>query len=249
MTVFAGLTRRLLDGVPFHQHRYAVALDGELCRPPRWLDLGAGTRIHDGWLPPSPEDLVGKARFVVGCDLDRGHLQKNKSLTAAIVADGECLPFADGVFDLVSANMVLEHLGNPSAVFREVGRVLAPGGAFVFVTPNRRHPAVFLMSTVLSPDLRRRVAHWADPTQLPEHIFPTFYRANTVSAIVRLARNVGFFPARLEPFSSLPMYHGVDLGQFAEAVWIRLTRMQPFRPFSSNLLGLLRKPARALCSG
>jgi SAM-dependent methyltransferase len=185
---------------------------------------------------------------VVGCDLDRGHLRKNPSLAAALAADGERLPFADGVFDLVSANMVLEHLGNPSAVFREVGRVLAPGGAFIFVTPNRRHPAVFLMSAVLSPELRRRVAHWADPTQQPEHIFTTFYRANTASAIVRLSRNVGFLPVRLEPFSSLPMYHGASLGQLVEAAWIRLTRTRPFRSFSSNLIGLLRKPVLGLYS-
>ena len=99
------------------------------------------------------------------------------------------------------------------------------------------------MSTVLTPGLRRRVARWADPDQAPDHIFPTFYCANTVAAIVRLARESGLAPARLEAFSSTPMYRGFGLGQLAEAMWIRLARTPLFRPFSSNLIGLLRKTA------
>lgn len=47
------------------------------------------------------------------------------------------LPFADGSFDLVISNAVIEHLhGIHRQVFQEAYRVLAPDGRFVFTTPN-----------------------------------------------------------------------------------------------------------------
>ncbi len=47
------------------------------------------------------------------------------------------LPFADGSFDLVVCNAVLEHLHMiHGRVFAEAHRVLASGGSFVFTTPN-----------------------------------------------------------------------------------------------------------------
>jgi SAM-dependent methyltransferase len=47
-------------------------------------------------------------------------------------ADAEQLPFEPGLFDAVVANFVVHHLARPEAVFREVNRVLKPGGYFAF---------------------------------------------------------------------------------------------------------------------
>ncbi|MEX2605708.1 MAG: methyltransferase domain-containing protein [Kiritimatiellia bacterium] len=46
------------------------------------------------------------------------------------------LPFEDSSFDGVIATEVLEHLPNHSAIIAEVGRILKPGGVFIFTTPN-----------------------------------------------------------------------------------------------------------------
>ncbi len=49
----------------------------------------------------------------------------------------EPLPFADGSFDIVVCDAVIEHLhGIHKQLFQEVNRVLAPGGMSVFTTPN-----------------------------------------------------------------------------------------------------------------
>lgn len=47
----------------------------------------------------------------------------------------EKLPWPDASFDIVTAWCVLPHLENPFFAAREVGRVLRPGGLFIFTTP------------------------------------------------------------------------------------------------------------------
>jgi SAM-dependent methyltransferase len=48
-------------------------------------------------------------------------------------ADAAALPFASAAFDAVVACLVFEHVEAMDAAVTEVGRVLAPGGRFVFL--------------------------------------------------------------------------------------------------------------------
>ncbi len=84
------------------------------------------------------------------------------------VFDGvaERLPFPDGSFDVVRANSVVEHVTDAAATFREVYRVLRPGGVFWFLTASslcpiqneiRRFPA---FSWYPDP-LKQRIMNWA----------------------------------------------------------------------------------------
>lgn len=47
----------------------------------------------------------------------------------------EKMTFADGAFELVVTQDVFEHVLNPAPAFREIARVLKPGGAHVFTVP------------------------------------------------------------------------------------------------------------------
>ena len=49
------------------------------------------------------------------------------------------LPFADGVFDLVCALDIVEHVDNEDGAFSELSRVAAPGAAFLLSVPF--HPS------------------------------------------------------------------------------------------------------------
>lgn len=104
-------------------------------KPRRMLDLGTGT----GYVARSLRAVHRRAP-VVGVDAALPMLAAARarqgflSRQPLVCADALRLPFADGGFDLACANLLLPWIGNHTALFTEVRRVLAPGGAFVFST-------------------------------------------------------------------------------------------------------------------
>ncbi len=235
--------RRLVPDMEYHQHRYARALDGAVHEGARWLDIGAGTRLHGGWEGASQESLARRARLLIGCDFVVEHLRENPMLHGALAADAGKLPFADASFDVVSANMVLEHLDRPERVFAEVRRVLAPGGRFVFVTPNAAHPVVAAFNR-LPRATRSRLAARLEGRE-EEHVFHTHYLANSAPRVRALAAAVGLEPEVAESFPSFPMTLRKPLVLFAaEVAFIAVTR-GPLRRLASNLVGVLRRPLSA----
>ena len=55
------------------------------------------------------------------------------------VADAERLPYDDDTFDIVIGHAVLHHIPDLEQAFREILRVLKPGGRFVFAGEPTRH--------------------------------------------------------------------------------------------------------------
>jgi SAM-dependent methyltransferase len=51
-------------------------------------------------------------------------------------ADAYALPFPDAAFDVVNANALLQHLGEPVRALREFRRVLRPGGLAAVTDPD-----------------------------------------------------------------------------------------------------------------
>jgi malonyl-CoA O-methyltransferase len=96
------------------------------------IDLGAGT----GYFAQQLNPYYSSAR-VIGVDLAEGMLryaQKQKSPLSLVCADAQYLPFASKTIDLVFSNLMLQWCPDIDQVFREVARILRPGGLFVFST-------------------------------------------------------------------------------------------------------------------
>ena len=113
-----------------------------------------------------------------------------------VAAPVDALPFADESFDLVTCSWVMEHLADPRRAFAQIARVLAPGGHWVFLTPNARNPLTFanrLMRGPLQARLVRRLYARAE-----SDTFPVLYRANTPARIEQLARQVGLRPVQIQ---------------------------------------------------
>ena len=64
----------------------------------------------------------------------------------------ERLTFADAAFDLVITSDVMEHVRLDGRAHREIRRVLAPGGAYVFTVPHHRDPTATVRVAIDEPD-------------------------------------------------------------------------------------------------
>lgn len=89
--------------------------------------------------------LPGKLRLkrLVGLGLNEKELKQNPNLTESVVQDlndEAKLPFEDNTFDAVINTVSVEYLTDPLAVFREVSRILQPGGWFIVTFSNRWFP-------------------------------------------------------------------------------------------------------------
>jgi len=71
----------------------------------------------------------------------------------AAQATAEALPFPDAAFDLVMAMDIIEHVDDDESVFREMARVLRPGGTLVLSSPL--HPDYWTIFDDVVGHLRR----------------------------------------------------------------------------------------------
>jgi malonyl-CoA O-methyltransferase len=116
----------------------------------RVLDLGCGTGRH-------ALRLAAAGASVTALDLSPGMLREARAKAGPLPIDFRLhdltrpLPFPDGVFDLAVSGLVLEHLEDLDGFFRELRRVLKPGGRAVV---SAMHPSMFLKGTQ---------AHFHDP--------------------------------------------------------------------------------------
>jgi SAM-dependent methyltransferase len=90
----------------------------------RVLDVGCGQK---------PYRAMFKTSEYIGVEIDSPENRKSKA--ADHFYDGKHLPFADGDFDTVLCNQVLEHVFEPDEFVDELHRVLKPGGALVLTAP------------------------------------------------------------------------------------------------------------------
>lgn len=209
-----------MDDRNYHQARYASALDRYITPGCRWVDLGAGTRLHGAWTGPSQKNLASRPSLLVGIDPDLDHLKRNPWLHE--YAPGT-IHYPAGSFDVATANMVLEHLEDPVTFFREVSRLLKPDGVFVAMTPYRYHPVV-LASLLVPRRLRQRFRDTGST------VYPTFYRANSRGALWRLAARVGLGVVQITPFqSTIPVLPGV------------LGKLEQWTGCDTNLLVVFRR--------
>lgn len=172
----------LREGIAHSPHQPATCLfravelghllaEDFLPRTGRMLDLGCG----DGWINSMLRRRFDADWATSGIDPDQrevelaGHAGVYRELK---VAFGDNLPFANGTFDVVFSNSVLEHIPQVEPVLSEAARVLKPGGAMIFTVPSSHFEDMLSFPTALGkfvsgarvrPDyidyMNRRLAH------------------------------------------------------------------------------------------
>jgi ubiquinone/menaquinone biosynthesis C-methylase UbiE len=115
-----------------------VCIEQSSSPQPRILEIGSGTAI-DSYILAEKHDVS-----VIGIDISRPSLEVARRVgqyfsrpITLVEGDGEHLPFADGSFDLIFSQGVVEHFRDPREMLKEQIRVLKPDGFLVINVPQR----------------------------------------------------------------------------------------------------------------
>jgi SAM-dependent methyltransferase len=167
----------------------------------------------------------------------------NRNIDAAARADLAALPFRDETFDIAISSHVAEHLTQPERVFRELSRVLKPGGRLLILTPNRWH-YVTVSSALMPHSFHVKFNQWRGVDA--HDIFPTVYKANTASRMRDLYAGAGMDIEALHQFETEPEYLAFSTPTYAAGVAFErvVNRFDALKHLRVNLLAVGRKRGR-----
>ena len=118
--------------------------------------------------------------------------------------------------------------------FFNIVHVHNPGGAFVFITPNKRHPLIGLNRLVgRAGTVQDRLVHWFYG-RVAADTYPAYYKANSPTEISRLAQGAGMDLIELRTIAD-PTYLA-----FRSALFHLLSKLESNLPASRaiHLVGL-----------
>jgi ubiquinone/menaquinone biosynthesis C-methylase UbiE len=231
----------IAPGLRSSQYVYAEALIAALRPGIRWLDLGCGHQFFPEWMPAEQELVAQRRGYTVGIDMDWVGLRRHPQLNDRVFGNLEQLPFASESFDLITANMVVEHLQDADAVLREVRRLLRPSGRFLFHTPNQR--GLMIRVAKLVPDAPKKKIIEILQDRPAEDVFPTHYKLNVPEKIYPAAEKAGLRVRKLElvntsaTLAMIPPLAVAELAYMRALDWARLNR------WKTNLIVELERPA------
>ncbi|MFQ5988604.1 MAG: methyltransferase domain-containing protein [Candidatus Methylomirabilales bacterium] len=161
------------------------------------VDLGCGAGM-DVFLAANE---VGRSGRVVGIDMTPPMLQRARINAASsdythvewLQADIERLPLGSGVADVVMSNCVINLAPDKAAVYREIYRVLKPGGRFAVADIVLEGPRALISQAVQAMPVCSCVA-----TALEENAYLEAIRAAGFESIAMVAER----PARAQPLNS-----------------------------------------------
>ena len=148
------------------------------------LDAGCGPGGSINHIASAPNAVA------VGLDPDEDALRANPNVSLRVVGSVHAMPFRDGAFDLITAQYVLEHVAEPQPSFKELGRVMRGGGAFVFTTTNASSylgAAIRLIPQGVQAFVKRTFLKMDEP-----EVYPVYMRCNSRNKLNRLLEAAGF---------------------------------------------------------
>jgi SAM-dependent methyltransferase len=205
----------------------------------RWLDAGCGRHSLPRWRAEDTARLARAGTTPFGCDADLVALHERHDEGPVCAAVLQALPFRDGSFDVVTSNMVFEHLDEPERSVAELARVTAPKGRILVHTVNGRHYLAWIARAT-----PHRFHEWAVSRlegRAAKDVYPTRYRANTVARLRELFERHHCRQVGGGEIPGLPL-HLRTPGLFSAAIGFgflerRLAQLRPFaKVLNPNLL-------------
>jgi SAM-dependent methyltransferase len=195
---------RFFPGEEDAEYGYHRAIRAHLDGPCRILNLGCGRNAD-------LDVFRAEGQEVWGVDFAR-HPELVEPDHFRLLAHDGTAPFPGGIFDLVTARWVLEHVTRPAPFLAEVRRLLRPGGHFVALTVNAGHYAALFsrLAELLPATLKRRLAHRLYG-RAAHDTFPAYYRLNTPARLRRQAAEAGLRLEALCGFANADYFRGTPL--------------------------------------
>ncbi len=229
---------QLLDkyyaGRKFSRTQYRELIHKYVSPGHRLLDAGCGRYLEFS------KELADSVQ-VVGIDLETKLETHNQRSPFGVRGDLDHLPFPSNSFDLVISRSVIEHLANPSLVFREFQRVLKPGGRVILSTPNKWDYVSIV--AMLTPYRWHRVLASKTLQVDEDDVFPTLYRANTLTKLGAELRAAGFVENELKAINHYPAYLMFSPLLFRLGIlYERMIELHALRFLRGTLLAVFEKP-------
>src|SRR5205085_11778169 len=184
----------------YHPQRvYFDRIEALLQPGARWLDVGCGRQLIPRWMNGQAEwetRLAARGGLLVGVDPDFAALRDNRSCQFKLNADAAALPFAGDSFDLITSNMVFEHVEAPLPLLAEIRRVLRPGGQLLVLTPNWLD--IVTIAARVVPNRFHAGLVTRVETRRAEDVYPTHFHFNRPRTVERLQRHAGYGQFRIE---------------------------------------------------
>ncbi len=106
------------------------------------LNLGSGEGDYDSM-------IAGYAHKMIGCDINEADVAFAKQLNAGVenlsyqIENALNLSFPDNTFDLITSMEVIEHVGEPHQMMKEVARIIKDGGYLLITFPSLVFPFTY----------------------------------------------------------------------------------------------------------
>ena len=180
------------------------------------LEVGCGTGFFSEVFVESGVQL-----FSIDISSELVSMAKKKGLSADFrVCDVEALPFDNDLFDAVVGIRVLHHL-NMEAAFREIIRVLKPGGSIAFCEPNMLNPQIMIQKNV--PWIKKLMGDTPDET--------AFFKSRLRKFLI----HKGFQNISIEPFDFLHPWTPAFMVPFIEKSGEWMERIPIIREIAGSL--------------
>jgi len=221
-----------------HPYRaFEHAVERHLSPDATLLDAGCG------YGAPILKRFQGKAARYIGVDF----VDFDEQIAGIELYQGDlgCIPIPDACVDVVMCRSVMEHVAAPRDVYREMFRIIKPGGYFIFLTAN-----LWDYASIAARLIPNRLHPWiVSRTEGREErdVFPTEYKTNTRRAVYRYATGAGFEVLSCEYLGQHPNYFLFNGVLFFIATGYEkfISRFKSLHFLRGWILAVLQKPLDA----
>ena len=162
----------------------------KLPSPVRVLDVGCGRGI--GRRPEYQWAIRSHADEFWGLDPDSTRTPTDGLFDSHEHATMETADLPSDSFDVSYSYMVMEHVADPWPFMQAMMDCLKPGGAYLFITPNKRHYFTRIAAALHALHLDEAVLRMIKRVSVEDYHYPVQYRFNDERRIDACAQELGF---------------------------------------------------------